>query len=206
LIQFTITDELRKALNTAKLDPADYKPAYGGESVGLDLYNAGPDLSIESVYKLCGADILWLGLSDGAFTTIIPTGVKVALPPYHTALVLQRGSVRKTPLIHRAGVVDPGYTDEIFVPVLNFSTESYLIKSGQKLPFQIVCMPVVSQYCFIEPSVYDDTTRHAIRKDASFGSSDVVKPVKKAKLTEPSEEILVADESGRLLPSEHGYT
>ncbi len=175
MIQFSITDSLRQALEIAGIAPSEYRPAYGGESVGLDLYNAGPDLQVYPVYYIKQGRLdIELDNFETAFMSIIPTGVKVALPPNHTALVLQRGSVRKTPLIHRAGVVDPGYTDEIFVPVLNFSNQPYVIKQGQKLPFQIVCMPVISQFCFIEPDVYNTTTRHALRKDACFGSSDVL--------------------------------
>lgn len=155
LIQFTITPQLKEALDFNHIDILKYKPAYNGESVGLDLFNAG-----EALVILPGE------------TQLIPTGLKVALPPNTVGLILQRGKAIKTPLIHKAGVIDPGWTEASFVAALNHGNIPYEIPAFSKLPFQLVVMPCYTQFAYIDTDTYETTTRHAKRKDACIGSTD----------------------------------
>lgn len=88
-------------------DTSQFFPAYK-ESAGFDLYNAGPALDFDSGRKL-----------------LIPTGVSICLQPDEVALIFQRGSAHKSPLFHKAGVVDYGYTGEIFVSSVNLEEGLY---------------------------------------------------------------------------------
>jgi dUTPase len=69
---------------------------------------------------------------------LIPTGIRVALKnENYVAVIEERGSVVKgTPMILRAGVVDYGYSGEIFVAVDCFTDVT--INPGEKLPFQLM--------------------------------------------------------------------
>ena len=44
--------------------------------------------------------------------------------------------ITKTPLKVRAGVIDRGYTGEIFVNAVNVSQNEFTLQQHQKLPFQ----------------------------------------------------------------------
>ena len=103
---------------------------------------------------------------------LIPTGLHLQLPDRHwVALIKERGSVIKTGLVLRAGVIDFGYEGEIFVAV-DVHNETYL-EHGDKLPFQLLIQK-------FEP---DDTTfeitndpipssKISERGDGCLGSSD----------------------------------
>jgi len=166
MIQFTATPDLLIALDKAGILPSDYKPAYGGESIGLDLYYAGSKPIVVPTSH-----------TGTQYTSPlkIPTGLKVALPPGHGGFIYQRGSIVRTPLIHRAGVIDPGFTKEIVIPIINLDPYAvYEIQPYSKLPFQLVVMPVKTNFCFIDVDTYEQTTHHAQRKEACFGSTDMV--------------------------------
>ena len=165
-IPFTLTPQLSVILGSYEIAPESYKPAYNGESAGLDLYNAGPDIAIPGCTNPDEQGIL------ATWKTLIPTGVKIALPPNTVALLRERGSIVKTSLSLRAGVIDPGYTGEIFVNMINMSSEPVLILSGQKLPVQLVVVPFLSNYTLLDNSSYDKFTSVSSRGDNKIGSSD----------------------------------
>lgn len=117
--------------------------AYNGTSAAYDLYanydaycpqTLKPTISIEH------------GLDDVEPPIVvykekchlIPTGLRVALKDKnYVAVIKERGSVVKgTPMILRAGVVDYGYSGEIFVAVDCFTEVT--IEPGEKLPFQLM--------------------------------------------------------------------
>lgn len=151
IVPFTVTDRFKEL---CPIDPKDYGPAYDGTSVGLDLYSMKT----------------WTILPNDHFT-LIPTGVKVALPRNTQGLILERGSIRKTPLKVRAGVIDPDYTGEIFINCVNLSSEPWKISEGEKLPFQLVCTPVLPTK-FITEKEYQALTENSLRQDACLGSSN----------------------------------
>jgi dUTPase len=163
-----ISQPLHKVLSTHNISPQDYKPAYNGESIGLDLYNAGPQIRLPPLTvfnKYLVPKIL------------IPTGLHIALQPNTVGLIMERGSITKTTLTRRAGVIDPGYTDEIFVNMVNIAPAAdgmdYIIDSGQKLPVQLIVVPAITQF---NPTTklnqYRALTRAAKRQHGQRGSSD----------------------------------
>lgn len=168
MIQFTITPAMEETLRRNNIKPEDYKPAYGGESAGLDLYNASDKTFTINPASSSGP----ISASLETLTVKIPTGIKVALPPYHVGLVLERGSITKTGLKVRAGVLDPGYTGELFVNCVNISDKPETIGWYSKLPFQLIVVPCITQFCFIDTETYESTTRYAQRKEGCIGSSD----------------------------------
>ena len=140
-------------------DVEDYVPAYGGESAGLDLYNSGENISV-------------MPSSSDSKGVMISTGLHVFTPKGYVSLIKERGSITKTPLKYRAGVVDEGYTGEIFVNLVNISNEEYIIKKGQKPPVQIIVVKCDNQYSEIDEDEYLNLSQLSQRKSGKVGSSD----------------------------------
>ena len=140
-------------------DVIDYVPAYGGESAGLDLYNSGEDITI-------------MPSSVNSKGVMISTGLHIFTPKGFVSLIKERGSIIKTPLKYRAGVVDEGYTGEIFVNLVNISREEYIIKKGSKLPVQIIVVKCDNKYSEIEEEEYLTLTKFSKRNEGKVGSSD----------------------------------
>lgn len=140
-----------------------YAPAYNGESAGLDLYNMGPEIVLQNHHK-------WTAFDERP--TMIPTGVYVCLPLGTVGLIKERGSITKSGLISRAGVIDPGYTGEIFVNLVNLGSKKVSILTGAKLPVQLVVLPCLNDYETVTNEEYLKSTQSSKRLDGSLGSSD----------------------------------
>ena len=138
-----------------------YAPAYSGESAGLDLYNSGPSVTIKSVKDFTYQNKI-----------LIPTGLRIIVPEGYVALIQERGSITKTPLKVRAGVIDRGYTGEIFVNAVNVSQNEYTLQQHQKLPFQLVVVKCDNHFQEIKKQEYLNLTSENLRKDGIVGSSD----------------------------------
>jgi dUTPase len=162
-IKLSLTDACSQVLHAYGINPESYGPAFDGESVGLDLYNCGPELTLTGKNK-------WVAFDEPA--TLIPTGVKIALPPNTVALVKERGSVIKTGLFVRAGVIDPGYTGEIFVNLVNLGERDTLFPTGVRLPVQLIVVPCYTKFDVISNLEYLEVTKKSIRKEGAIGSSD----------------------------------
>ena len=162
-INISLTDVGANVLHAHGLDPNNYKPAYNGESVGLDLYNAGPDVVLHGRNK-------WVAF--GEEKSMIPTGVRIALPLNTVALVKERGSIIGTGLLARAGVIDPGYTDEIFVNLVNLGERDTTIPAGAKLPVQLLILPCLTEFNVISKLEFLNETKDAKRKSGSLGSTN----------------------------------
>lgn len=132
--------------------------AYCGESAGLDLYNAGNDVWVHP-------------FSDGHAGALISTGIKVYVPRGYVALLTERGSVCKTPLVLRAGVIDHGYTGEVFVACFNAGNTPCLIKHGDKLPFQLILVPC-SRHEELTQEQFDEMHASSNRNEGKIGSSN----------------------------------
>jgi dUTP pyrophosphatase len=158
MIKVYTNNNLKKILEDKNI--TEYTPAYSGESVGLDLY-ATQKVDIQPATVL-----------GGERGSTIATGLHIALPKSHAGLILERGSVTKTPLKVRAGVIDPGYTGEIFVNAVNVSDMTYIIKEGDKLPFQIVVVKCDHDFQVIEEDEYLEITKSSLRQSGQVGSSD----------------------------------
>ena len=157
MIKIYCNEKLDEVLDDNDIE--DYVPAYGGESVGLDLYNSGENISV-------------MPSSSDPKGVMISTGLHVFTPKGYVSLIKERGSITKTPLKYRAGVVDEGYTGEIFVNLVNISNEEYIIKKGQKLPVQIIVVKCDNQYSEIDEDEYLNLSQLSQRKSGKVGSSD----------------------------------
>lgn len=102
---------------------------------------------------------------------LIPTGIKVQLPPStelqvrpRSGMALKHGiSVLNTP-----GTVDEGYRGEIGVIAVNLSNEEYTIQPGERIA-QAVVMYVIGQSIskLTKTDILDETERG----ESGFGSS-----------------------------------
>jgi dUTP pyrophosphatase len=112
-------------LKIKKLNPDVKIPNYSHEGdAGLDLY------SIEDC-------ILKPGERRG-----VHTGISIALPKGHVALVWDKSGIAKKGITTIAGVLDSNYRGEYIIMLFNIGTEDYEIKKGQKIA-QILIPPVV---------------------------------------------------------------
>ena len=166
MVKICLSKELYETLSTNKVDPqSEYIPAYGGESAGLDLYNCGPTIHIDpSNYKP--------SVPFSPQKVLIPTGIRIDVPRGYVALVQERGSVTKTPLKVRAGVIDSGYTGEVFVNCINTGSDVYTVYAKSKLPFQIVVVKCDNDFQVVSEEEYLDLTSTARRQEGQVGSSD----------------------------------
>jgi len=154
-VHITFNSRLRQIYSMLRLD---WRPAYDAESVGIDLYNASYNQ---------------ITIPPGE-TKLVNTGVKVRLPLNHVALVKERGSIIKSPLMVRAGVVDPGYTGDIFVAFHNLSNRSFTIPCDAKLPAQLLIMPTIQIDAIDDVSneVFEELVSASSRGEGKIGSSD----------------------------------
>jgi dUTP pyrophosphatase len=155
-IPIFLNNELIKTLQHNNIQAEDYKPAYDGESVALDLYTT----SEESIIIPANKSIL------------IPTGLHIALPRDYAAVIMERGSIIKTPLIRRAGVIDPGFTNQIFVSLLNTSNNDWIINARSKLPVQLLVYKITTSFIQLSRTAYEEITSDTNRGVGMVGSSD----------------------------------
>lgn len=181
IVPILLTDNLVKALAIDGIDPAEYRPSYDGTSIGLDLYNVGPDqhippttidISHDWAFGEDAREEIVKEQFDKTFKKLIPTGLKISLPPGWVALIQERGSITKTPLKLRAGVIDPGYTGEVFVNCVNLSVKPWEITQGEKLPFQLIVLRANTNFKHIGLDEYLELTQNSTRKHRMIGSSD----------------------------------
>jgi dUTPase len=167
MVKFTCNEHLLKALELNNVPLEQYRPAYSGESAGLDLYNA----NWNRFHPSSGDKVL------------IPTGLRVIIPEGYVGIIAQRGSISKTSLVHQAGVIDRGYTGEIFVSaksLYTFEAEGYTqecdrIEPYSKLPFQLLVLQCNNYFINIPSTEYEYLVKESQRKTGQLGSSDLVK-------------------------------
>ena len=161
MVNICLMESLRFALEVNNINVKDYIPAYNGESAGLDLFNAGDRVTILPQSVLPKNNKLLIG-----------TGLKMRVPKGYVALVQERGSITKTPLKVRAGVIDSGYTGEVFVNLINTGSEEYTLDSNIKLPVQIVVVKCDNEFEVVGEEEYLNLSRDSSRKEGKVGSSD----------------------------------
>ena len=161
MINICLNDNLKFALQNNNIDVKDYIPAYNGESAGLDLYNAGDRVTVLPQTVL-----------PKNHKTLIGTGLKMQVPKGYVALIQERGSITKTPLKVRAGVIDSGYTGEVFVKLINTGSEEYKLDAYTKLPVQVVVVKCDNYFSIVDEEEYLNITESSQRKSGKIGSSD----------------------------------
>ena len=163
IVKLSLTEQAHLVFDQVGLDPKNYGAAYQGESSGLDLYNVGPDINVFGRTK-------WS--ETGEKPILVPVGIKIALPLGTVGLIRGRGSIVKTGLIYRGGVIDPGFSGEIFVNIINVGENDTIISTGAKLPFQLVVVPCLNDFRLITGSEYLNETKNFVRKERSLGSTN----------------------------------
>ena len=100
---------------------------------------------------------------------LINTGIAINLPNQCAGFVLPRSglaSKHKITLINSPGLVDPGYTGELMVPLINHGSSDYQIQIGDRIA-QLVLINTNSVEFKIVKNL-PDTDRSA----GGFGSTD----------------------------------
>ena len=115
---------------------------------GLDLY------SIEDVT-----------LKPGEIKAV-STGIAIAIPRGFVGLIKDRSSRALKGIHVLAGVIDPGYREEVKVVVANLSNEEITIKEGERFA-QLLILPVA----YLEPYEVSELPPGDTRK-GGFGSTD----------------------------------
>jgi dUTP pyrophosphatase len=116
-------------LPVVRLDPDLPLPAYAKEGdAGLDLY----------AREGCV-------LAPGGGRALVPTGLAVALPPGHAALVLPRSGLayrHGVTLVNTPGLIDAGYRDELKVVMINTDPHTaYEVHRGDRVA-QLLIQPI----------------------------------------------------------------
>lgn len=159
-INMLLDDKLKKALEKNGVEK--YQPAYDGESAALDLYYTG----------------ITTQLTPYDMNALLPTGLRVIIPEGYVGIIKERGSITKTPMSVRAGVIDVGYHDEIFVNmIVHDQTNCYgksniQISEGSKLPCQLLVIPCNNEYVEVDDETFKKLSEESKRKDGKLGSSD----------------------------------
>jgi len=68
--------------------------------------------------------------------TLVNTGIAISLPEQCAGFVLPRSGLstkHKITLINSPGLIDPGYTGELLVPLMNHGGKDYDIKAGDRI-------------------------------------------------------------------------
>ena len=101
--------------------------------------------------------------------TLVNTGIAINLPQQCAGFVLPRSGLstkHKITLINSPGLIDPGYTGELLVPLMNFGDKDYSIKAGER----------IAQLVLVNTHVVDfkvvDTLPETDRSSGGFGSTD----------------------------------
>ena len=101
--------------------------------------------------------------------TLVNTGIAINLPHQCAGFVLPRSGLstkHKITLINSPGLIDPGYTGELLVPLMNFGDKDYSIKAGERIA-QLV---LVNTYGVNFKVV--DSLPETDRSSGGFGSTD----------------------------------
>jgi len=89
-------------------------------------------------YDLTATDAKTLAPGQRA---LIPTGLRINLPAGAGGYVCPRSGLaakRGITVLNAPGVIDPGYTGEIFVNLINLGSESYTVQRGDRVAQLII--------------------------------------------------------------------
>jgi len=118
--------------------------------IGYDIYSCNQ-------YKLIPKEV-----------TFIETGLAIELPIGCAGFILPRSglaSKHSITSINSPGLIDPGYTGEIKIPLINHSDEIYNLKKGERFA-QLVLIEVNNANFKVVEKLND-----SIRSDKGFGST-----------------------------------
>ncbi|GHV13105.1 deoxyuridine 5'-triphosphate nucleotidohydrolase [Clostridia bacterium] len=119
-------------------------------------------------YDLCAAVAAPVVIAPGEIVRI-PSGVRVIFPDYtHFGMVASRSGLAAKfgiALVNGIGVIDPDYTGELIMCLINHSVEPYTINPGNRIS-QIIFMPFIKPHTEIT-QIYEETKRG----DGGYGST-----------------------------------
>ncbi len=102
---------------------------------------------------------------------LIPTGLAIEIDNYECgAFIFPRSSVAYksgVSLANCVGVIDSDYRGEIKVPLINHSSEEFIIHNGDRIA-QLVVLPVI-----VPSFTESDTLNDTVRGEGGFGSTGV---------------------------------
>ena len=101
--------------------------------------------------------------------TLVNTGIAINLPQQCAGFVLPRSGLstkHKITLINSPGLIDPGYTGELLVPLINFGDKDYSIKAGER-----IAQLVLDNTYGVDFKVVDSLPE-TDRSSGGFGSTD----------------------------------
>jgi len=101
--------------------------------------------------------------------TLVKTGIAISLPAQCAGFVLPRSGLstkHKITLINSPGLIDPGYTGELLVPLINHSTEDYEIKIGDRIAQLVLINTNKVEFKIV------DRMPDTERSSGGFGSTD----------------------------------
>ena len=101
--------------------------------------------------------------------TLVSTGIAINLPQQCAGFVLPRSGLstkHKITLINSPGLIDPGYTGELLVPLINHGDDDYEIKAGDRIA-QLVLINTNSVNFIVVDSLPETD-----RSSGGFGSTD----------------------------------
>ena len=157
-----LSKELKDILATKNISISEYKPAY--ESAGLDLYCTD--------HGVVTLEPLSRDTSIENYKRLINTGLRVHIPHGHVGIIQERGSIVKTTLKVRAGIIDPGYSGVVFVNCVNIGDSPLNFFYGDKLPFQLIVVPCNNIFLSVTEDQFDQLHQNSQRKEGKIGSSD----------------------------------
>ena len=136
-------------LEIKKLDSRAILPAYSyKDDAAFDLFSIN-DVELESGQK-----------------AQISTGIAMKIPENHVGLIWDKsGLSQKHGLKNLGGVIDSGYRGEVMIGIINLSSETYTIESGQKVAQMIIQKKETCE--IVEVDDLDDSERG----EKGFGSS-----------------------------------
>lgn len=105
---------------------------------------------------------------------LIPSGVKVEIPPGYMGLFLNKSGVAaKKSLVMGAQVIDPYYSGEVHLDLHNVGHEEVEIQPGDKIT-QMVLVPIAHAQLVLcdEEDLYYDYMSGELRGEDGFGSTD----------------------------------
>ena len=117
-------------------------------------------------YDISASDNVTLKSNE---VTLVKTGIAINLPYQCAGFVLPRSGLStkyKITLINSPGLIDPGYTGELLVPLINHADRDYDIKIGDR----------IAQLVLINTNNVDfkivDSLPETDRSSGGFGSTD----------------------------------
>ena len=85
--------------------------------------------------QMSGKDATRFIIAPGAFA-MIPTALSVSIPEGYAGLVLPRSGLAAkngVTVLNSPGLIDPGYTGEIKVVLINLGHEEFVVKNGDRI-------------------------------------------------------------------------